>query len=105
MDFYVKSKEVRDGFLEMAGDLVKDNHSPGNWKKLFSPGHLPVVAINIGAFKSAKVAVTPKQLKRIAELHPNERKVYTVPIEDLMDVINDRLQFKTKLESLGLPFY
>jgi len=98
MDFYVKSKEVRDGFLDMAGNLVKDHHSPESWKKFFPPGHLPVIVIDIGAFKSAKVALTPEQFKQIAELHPKERKLYTVPVEDLMEVINHRLRFKEHLK-------
>lgn len=89
--------------LDVVGILINPNtpvNLPHDWKKFFPQGHLPVIL----AGEEAKVAFTIKQFSQILEQCPHpERKIYLVDVQELQRVVNDSLQFKERLASLGLP--
>ena len=84
----VKYERLEEGFLDVEGILI--NPPWNNWKKVFLPRHLAVVLSG----EDARIAFTPKQLRKFLESCPGEKTVYAVEIERLTRVVDNPIQFK-----------
>lgn len=86
MGYYINPKGMsKEQWLEKHGTKVMD--TPSLFKLATSTGRVPVILVDNGFFTAAAVAFSEEEYKVFTDPKDSRpRKVYTVPVNDLVEV-------------------